>query len=209
MALQLNNDALIVGATGTIYVAPENTPLPSEGFEAFAKAMMPGAPAIATPWERLANTSRDSLPSFAVEAGDTTQLGSWDNDNIRTIYGNSTITLTIRPMQIDGATISRIANGWEIGTDAVLPASGWATTGAIVVCILDGLNCAGYYIPANDINFTGMPELALDAFAEMEIVATAKPAAAAALAPDSATGRAGLIRMMPPRPIAAPTPPGP
>ena len=104
-ALVLDDTALVVASRGSIFVAAANTAMPSGGINAFAQIMVGKTPPpTITGWERVANTSREALPEFSVEAGDTTSLGTWDTEKVRTVYGASNISWSFRPLQHDADT---------------------------------------------------------------------------------------------------------
>ena len=202
MALTLNDSSLVVAARGSIFIAPANTPLPAGGFNDFAAAMNSQGD-MPSEWERVVNTSRENLPAFEVESGEATQLGSWDNPTVRTVYGVNALRYTFNPMQHDTETIARMLNGWAVTGSAVMASTNWDFTAAIAIVIFDGNNVSGFYIPNNDVTATSLPTLALDAFSELQVTCTAKPAAVEAI-PVGPDGRTGLLQIMEPTAYVAP-----
>lgn len=202
--LAIDNDALVVATRGSIFIAPANTPMPAGGLNDFV-AHINGASVTPSGWERLANTSRENLPAFEIEEGDVSQLGTWDNEVVRTVYGTNTVRYTLSPTQHDKATVAKIVNGWTVSDGAVMAATGWAFTAAVVIVVMDGPTMSGFYIPNNDARATGLPSLAVAAFSEMQLTMTAKPATAEAI-PVHTDGRTGLMRIFEPTAYVPPTP---
>lgn len=196
MALAIDNTALVVASRGSIFTAPANTALPAGGIMAFAQVMS-GLATTITGWTRIGNTSRENLPEFSIEAGDTTSLGTWDTERVRTVYGASSVSWTLHPSQLDAETVKWVANGWGTTDDAVIPASGWQFTAAYVIVVFDGTMVSGLYLPNNDSIMTGLPSLAVDGFSEMEVSNTLNPAATAAI-PANVDGRSGLLKVFKP-----------
>lgn len=196
MPLAVKPESLIVASRGTLFVSQPNVALPADGLKALAEAV--GAAQTPEGWERVANTSRENLPTFEVEQGDTKTIGSWDVKAIRTIYEDGSVKLTFHPMQHDIDTLVRFFHGWpsEDGKGAVMGASGWAFTLGIAVVIMDGELVSGYHIPNLDAVVTGLPALSLDAFNELTVVGTAKAASATVIKPN--LGRSGLLTVYPP-----------
>ena len=204
-ALVLDDNALVVAGRGSIFIAAANTAMPAGGINAFAQIMVGKTPPpTITGWERVANTSRENLPEFSVEAGDATTLGTWDTEKVRTVYGASSITWAFRPMQHDADTIIKLANGWTAGAGkgAIIGATGWQFSAAYVICVFDGTMVSGFYVPNNDSIMTGLPALAIDAFSEMEITNTLKAAGTGAI-PVHTDGRSGLLQVFNPTAYSA------
>ena len=186
--LQILNSSLTVASNGAIFLAPPNTKLDSTkvNIANFGQAIN-DVSKVPAGWDILANTSRENLPKFDIDAGDTTTLGSWGNSVIRNVYGTSKITLETHPMQMDKASVARVTNGWvdPALNGAVLPSGSWAFGTAIVVAIVDNGFASGYYIPATDTTLTGLPELATDAFSELTLTSTLKSADSTVIAPSN------------------------
>lgn len=199
MPLTVNNEALVIASRGAIFLADKNTPLPTGKLNDFAKLMAGVSVPSLSAWERLGNTSRENLPEFTLEAGDTTQKGSWDNESIRTVFGDKSLSYTLHPMQHDAATVAKILNGWTTEGDksAVMGATDWSFECAVVIVINDGGMISGFYIPNNTAAPTGLPSLSLEDFSEFELTCTAHPADAAAI-PAGPDGRAGFIEIFQP-----------
>lgn len=199
-ALVLDDTALVVASRGSIFVAAANTAMPAGGINSFAQIMVGKTPPpTITGWERVANTSREALPEFSVEAGDTTSLGTWDTEKVRTVYGASNISWSFRPLQHDADTVIKLANGWAAasGGGAVIGATGWQFAAAYVICVFDGTMVSGFYIPNNDSIMTGLPSLSVNAFSEMQVTNTIKAAATSAI-PAHSDGRSGLMQVFDP-----------
>src|SRR5690606_28451916 len=78
--MALNDDAVITPAVGHILTAEPGTPNPSaleiDGFDPAAGFV---------DWENPGHTSRDELPEFGCEGGDTEVRGSWQSARLRTL----------------------------------------------------------------------------------------------------------------------------
>lgn len=196
MALKVANNALTVASNGGIFLAPLNTKLdPAHVNIANFGQAINDASRVPAGWDILANTSRENLPSFDIDAGDTTTLGSWGNSVIRNVYATSTVTLETHPMQQDKESIARITNGWvvaELG-GAVLPSGSWEFETAIVVAIVDNGYASGYYIPATDTTLTDLPKLKTDAFSELTLKSTLKSADPSVIPPKNGINGMAVI----------------
>ena len=204
MALVRNDKSTVIASRGSIFIADANTPLPAGGLNDLAKIMAGiGVPTV-TGWDRLANTSRENLPEFTLEAGDPTQKGSWDTPTIRTVYGDQLLSYTIHPMQHDAESVAKVLNGWksEDGHSAVLGATDWSFDCAVAIVINDGGMISGFYIPNNTATPSGLPALSIEDFSEFEVSLQAKPADPKAI-PLHTDGRTGLIRIFEPVPYTS------
>jgi len=63
---------------------------------------------VPTGWERLIRLSRENLPSSALDGGDTTNLGTWEEDNTDTTSNEGSHSRTFTGVQTDAATLDKI-----------------------------------------------------------------------------------------------------
>ena len=196
MPLAVKPESLIVASRGTVFVSNPNVALPENGLKDLALSI--GAASSPAGWERVPNTSRENLPSFDVEQGNSKILGSWDVKSLRTVYEDGSVKLSFRVLQHDPDTMIKFLNGWKTETleGAVMPASNWAITCGLAVVILDGNTVSGYHIPNMDAVVTGLPSLNLEGFAETTIQGTAKAASNEVIKPN--LGRSGLMAIYQP-----------
>lgn len=184
-----NKGALIVPGHGTLFLAPENTAVPANPLTAFSLFNNPPAG-----WENIGHTSKDNTPAFTRDGGDATNLDTFLQDNVRTIYDAVEWGLTINALQVDKSTLDLGYNGW-VDTDGgyVLPAVQSGVNKALFLYLYDQTGSLGFYIPSATLSAGDVPTIDAANFFEIPLAAQIHPADATVIALDG-SGRQGLLK---------------
>lgn len=171
--MALNDQAVITAAVGYVYTntvgvtAP--TPTEIEGFTPSAGL---------TGWTNIGHTSRDDLPEFGFDGGDTETRGTWQVAALKTVVTEPAVDyVTINLNQLDGEALSlyySTANATDAveGEFIVRESSLAAVQRALAIVIVDGDATVGFYAPKCDIRREDAMTLAVDEFAALPIRAT-------------------------------------
>lgn len=144
MALDQSN--ILLAARGYVYIAPEGTAAPSpEEVPDFRD----GATGLSD-WENLGHTSRDELPEFGFEGGDTENLGTWQSSVVREVVTEAPVDyVTFNLHQFDQQALELYygvsSGGSQQGVFAVNDASTTTTTRALLIVIQDGDNMVAFH----------------------------------------------------------------
>jgi hypothetical protein len=147
----------------------------------------------ATGWVTIGHTSREELPEFGYDGGDTETRGTWQAEALRTVSTEALVDYVIfRLHQIDNEGL-KLYYGTDY--DAASQAgefrvsnSGNATRRALLMVIVDGDVTVGFYAPKTDIRREDAVSMAVDGF-------TAFPLRSTFLSyTDSASGTTELFR---------------
>lgn len=170
--MALNNAAVFLPGRGTVFVADPGTPVPNY------KTVDPGDPSTYEGWDCLGHTSRDNTVALTKDGGDTTQLGSWWNEALRTSKEAETWGGTANSLQIDRTTLQLAFPSGSVKTDsngnAYYDFGGSATIEkAVFVLMVDGTGRMAINQPRVDVSIGDAPEIATDGFFEIQLAWTA------------------------------------
>ena len=143
--MALDNSRILVAAKGYVFIAPEGTvsPLPEELAD-FRGGNASGE------WENIGHTSRDELPEFGYEGGDTETLGTWQSSVVREVVTEAPADyVTFNLQQFDQSALELyygVASGGSTqGVFEVMDASTSATVRSLLIVIEDGLNQIAFH----------------------------------------------------------------
>lgn len=171
--MALNDDAVLTAAVGYVYLAPEDTaaPTPAE-IEAFTAAV-PGLP---VGYVTVGHTSRDDLPEFGFDGGDTEAKGTWQNSALRTVVTDPAVDfVTFTLHQFDEASLALYygqANQSATVGEFSVNTSGGITRKALLIVIVDGDTNLAFYAPRTDIKREDAIANATDEFSTLPLRAT-------------------------------------
>lgn len=168
------DEAVLTPGTGFIFVAAPGTARPSEALIESYTAMdddhFPG-------WISIGHTSRDDLPQFGFDGGDSEVQGTWSNATFREVVTEAPSDfVTFNALQFDeqvlglyyGVTDAVAGDGILEVTDA--PTS--TTNRALLVVIIDGPRRVAFHAASTSIRREDAVELATDSFAAFPLRAT-------------------------------------
>jgi hypothetical protein len=127
-------------------------------------------------WTNLGHTSRDDLPEFGFDGGDTEVRGTWQNESLREVVTKPIADyLTIMLAQFDIPTFELYYGKNSSKTPGVFGVSGGTQAPvekALFIIIQDGDTKIGFYAPKASIRRDDSIELAVDEFAMLPVRAT-------------------------------------
>jgi hypothetical protein len=128
-------------------------------------------------WTDLGHTSREDLPEFGFEGGDTEILGTWRNASLREVITEvATDHVIIQLHQFDEEGLALYYgvdnNSVTEGVFAVGEAATATTNRALLIVIVDGDTKIGFYARKAAIRREDSITMAVDGFAVMPIRAT-------------------------------------
>ena len=132
--------------------------------------------AVGLGWEQIGHTSRDELPEFGFDGGDTETRGTWQNESLREVTSEAAADyMTLQLHQFDsrafelyyGANTSATVGVFGVSSTTAAPVEK-----AIWMLIIDGTTKVGFYAPKASIRRDDSISLAVDEFASLPIRAT-------------------------------------
>jgi hypothetical protein len=172
-----NNDAVLTAGAGWVFLAPPNTASPTDvQVSPLSGGFDPSDIPVA--WVPVGHTSRDDLPEFGSDGGDTEVRGSWQNASLRQVVTATNVDfVTLSLLQFDNDTLSYYygaANAMVNGERRFRVKS--STTGtvekALLVVIVDGDVSVGFYAPKASLKREDAISLATDNFGALPVRAT-------------------------------------
>jgi hypothetical protein len=172
--MALDDDALFTAATGYIFIGPTGTtaPTPTEISD------FDEAEGLGVAWTNIGHTSREDLPEFGFDGGETETRGTWQNAALREVVTEATVDyVTFQLHQFDLTALSLYYG--QANAVAALPGefhvSNAATAGSersICMVIVDGDAKIGFYARKASIRREEAISLATDQFAALPLRAT-------------------------------------
>lgn len=170
--MALNDNAVITPATGYIYIAPVDTASPTPAdIEAFDPATG------LTGWTQLGHTSRDDLPVFGFDGGDTETRGTWQNASLKRVTTEvAQDYVTFNALQFDEQVFTFYYGETSPGTvvgkfDVNNPSTSGIDT-ALCIVIVDGEATVGFHASKVTMGREDSIELAVDEFAAVPLRAS-------------------------------------
>ena len=162
--MALNDAAVVTPAVGYIYVAPVDTasPTPSQ-IEAFD----PSTGFVG--WTQLGHTSRDDLPVFGFDGGESEVRGTWQNASFKRVTTEvAQDFVTFNALQIDETILSyyygETSPGSTLGKFDVNNAATSGIDTALLIVIVDGTTVVGFHASKVTMGREDSIELAVDEF---------------------------------------------
>lgn len=168
------DEAVITPGTGFIFVAPPGTDRPTEelitSYEAMDDDHFPG-------YVSVGHTSRDDLPSFGFDGGDTEVQGTWSNATFREVVTEAPADyVTFNALQFDEQVL-----GLYYGVEDATPEDGIfevqqapisTINRTLLVVIVDGPRRVAFHASSTSIRREDAVELEVDSFAAFPLRAT-------------------------------------
>jgi hypothetical protein len=168
------DSAVITPGTGFIFFAAPGTARPSdaliESYVAMDDDHFPG-------WVSAGHTSRDDLPQFGFDGGDSEVQGTWSNASFREVVTQAPSDfVTFNALQFDEQILSyyySVTDGTPgDGVITVTDAPTATIERAILVIIVDGPRRVGFHAASASIRREDAIQLATDSFAAFPLRAT-------------------------------------
>lgn len=172
--MALNDAALFTAAKGFVYIHDPDTavkPTPSQ-ISAHTEETGLGAG-----WIDLGHTSRDDLPEFGFEGGDTETRGTWRAAAVREVITEQAVDfVVIRLQQLDDANLELYYgvpnNSSTEGEFEVLDSASSTIERALCIVMEDGDARIAFYAPKASIRRDDSITLGVDEFAVLPVRAT-------------------------------------
>ncbi|MBM7771979.1 hypothetical protein JOD54_002183 [Actinokineospora baliensis] len=170
--MALNDDAVFTAAKGYILTAPVGTAAPTP---TAIDSFNPNTGL--SPWISIGHTSREDLPEFGFDGGETEVRGTWQNEALKSVTTEAAVDfVTFSLHQFDEEALSLyygVTNSSSTtGEFSVAAASTSATERALLIVIVDGPTSIGFYARKAAIRREDAIELATDEFARLPLRAT-------------------------------------
>lgn len=177
-----NDNAVITPAKGYVFTAPvgTNAPTPAD-ISAFDPAVgitsMADDGTTTVTWDTMGHTSRDELPVFGFDGGETETRGTWQNATLREVVTEvASDYVTFNVHQFDDASLglyySVTDSGATTGVFQVKEAPTGTVNKAILIIIVDGDISIGFHAPKVSVRREESIEMSVDELAYMPLRAT-------------------------------------
>lgn len=172
--MSLNDDALFTAAKGYIYIGNVGATKPTPS----AIAAFDPDTGLGGSWINLGHTSRDELPEFGFDGGDTETKGTWQSEALKEVITDAAVDyVTFRLHQFDDLALELYYGQANSGTAVegefeVTSAGGAGIEKALTIVIVDGDAVIGLYARKTSIRREGPIELAVDEFSALPLRAT-------------------------------------
>lgn len=173
----MNDDAVLTAGAGWVFLAPANTVSPTDvQISPLSGGFNPADIPVA--WVPVGHTSRDDLPEFGSDGGDSEVRGSWQNSALRqTITEVAVDYVTLNLLQFDNDTLALYygaANSMVNGERRfrVTTSATGTVEKALLVVIVDGDASVGFYAPKASFKREDAISLATDDFGALPVRAT-------------------------------------
>ena len=173
--MALNDNAVLTAAIGYVYTASVGTAAPSVAAIQTLDPLSPGD-WVATGWDLVGHTSRNDLPEFGYDGGDTEVKGSWQKKKLREIVTDDPVdylTLQLEQFDVNALTLYYGANASTTAGEFAVSANDFdPVEKAILVIIVDGSFRIGFHAHKASVKRDDAISLATDDLATLPIKAT-------------------------------------
>lgn len=172
--MALNDNAVLTAAVGYVYTAAVGTAAPTA---AQLSGLDPLTPSgwTATGWDMVGHTSRNDMPEFGFDGGDTEVKGTWQKKKLREVQTSDLVdSLSLKLQQWDESSLELY-----YGTNASATAGEFAVSGtfaafekAFLIIIVDGDFRIAFHASKASIKRDDAIDLPVDDFASLPIKVT-------------------------------------
>lgn len=171
--MALVDDAVFTAAVGYIYtgVVDVDPPTQQQIFDFVDET------STLTGFTIIGHTSRDELPEFGFDGGDTETRGTWQKAALRTVVTDPAVDfVTFQLVQFDADTFELYYGSentaTEEGTYSMVGTPGGETANALLIVIVDGDNKIAFYASNTSLRRDDAIALAVDEFGTLPMRAT-------------------------------------
>lgn len=127
-------------------------------------------------WKNIGHTSRDDLPEFGADGGETETRGSWQNASLREVVTDQAADYCVmRLLQFDADAMELyygLNKSTTPGVFGVADGTSVPVEKALFMVIVDGAHRVGFYSPKSSFRREDSIQLAVDEFAAFPVRAT-------------------------------------
>lgn len=131
---------------------------------------------VTSSWKNIGHTSRDDLPEFGFDGGDTEVKGTWQNESLREVVTDPVadyLTLMLHQFDTESFELYYGANASTTpGVFGVANGSPAPIEKALLIIIVDGDSKIGFYSPKASLRRDDSISLSADEFASLPVRAT-------------------------------------
>lgn len=170
--MALVDNSVFTAAKGFIYTGTvaATAPTPQDIYD------FVNAATTVTGFTLIGHTSRDDLPEFGFDGGDTEPVGTWQVEALRTVTTEPAVDfVTFQLVQFDEDTLELYygaANTQSDGSYGLAGAPGGSTEKAFLIIIVDGPRKIAFWAPKVELRRDDSIGLATDAFGTLPMRAT-------------------------------------
>lgn len=173
--MALNDNAVLTAAIGYVYTAPVGTAAPTPSSLKTINLEVTSGWTPAT-WGLLGHTSRNDMPEFGFDGGDSEVKGTWQRKKLREVTTEEPVDyLTIFLNQFDEDALGLYYGDNAVSTKGLFAVSGAgnaAVEKALFVVIEDGSFRIGFHASKASIKRDDAIQLPVDDFASLPVKAT-------------------------------------
>lgn len=173
--MALNDSAVLTAAVGYVYIGDTGTAAPTPAAIKTIDLLTPSG-WTASGWTSIGHTSRNDMPEFGFEGGDTEVRGSWQNANLKEVTTDPIADyLTLHLNQFDESALDLYFGPNASATEGVFAVSGDAVESnehALLIVVEDGTFRLGFHAHKANIRRDDAISLPIDDFASLPIRAT-------------------------------------
>lgn len=179
--MAFNDNAVFTAAGGYVYIADVATaaPTPAEIGALTLAQLNESSPPAGSPlegWRTIGHTSREEMPEFGFDGGETEVRGTWQNAALREVETEQIADyLTLFLHQFDTASFELYYGANASTTPGIFGVAGGQTQPvekALLIIIVDGDLRLGFYAPKVSIRRDDAISLPNDEFAALPVRAT-------------------------------------
>jgi hypothetical protein len=170
--MPLVNDAVFTAGKGYIYTGVVGVTPPTEqqiyDFVDHTTTL--------TGFTLIGHTSRDDLPEFGFDGGDTEARGTWQNEALRTVQTEAAVDyVTFNLVQIDADTLELYYGQPNTQTGAsygIAGSPGGATESGFLIVVVDGPRKIAFWSQRVELRREDAMTMAVDEFSQLPMRAT-------------------------------------
>ncbi len=168
----VNPNALIIPARGLVYKGDVDAtpPLSASALTTLSDTVVPSG---GGNWVCLGHSSRENLPAYSKDGGDTNSFDSWWQTGIDSTTDPMSYSLTLNQLQSDAVTLGLAFGGGTINNTAGFYDIGDITNVAcsLLILMVGGTKRRAFYHPNASVSIGDLPELATDSYLEIQLQA--------------------------------------
>ena len=172
--MAINNDAVLTAAVGHVYVATVGTAAPAAA-DLDGLDLLDTSEWTATGWESIGHTSRNDMPEFGFEGGDTEVRGTWQNDKLREVVTEAAadyLILYLQQFDEDAFALYYGPNAGSVNGEFHVSGDANPSEKAFLVIIQDGDVRIGFTAAKASLRREEAIQLPVDDFASLPLRAT-------------------------------------
>ncbi|AUV61982.1 tail fibers protein [Mycobacterium phage SWU2] len=172
--MALNDEAVLTAAVGHVYTATVGTAAPAASALDALDLLDPES-WTATGWTSVGHTSRNDMPEFGFEGGDTEVRGTWQNEKLREVVTEAAadyLIVYLHQFDEDAFALYYGPNAGSTAGEFAVSGTANPSEKAFLVIIQDGDVRIGFHAAKASLRREEAIQLPVDDFASLPIRAT-------------------------------------